>query len=777
MRFLSNYKTYDLELEIYLPLVDSLFKERRAFIIGAIIMDIAIFATFLKTGALPLLGFAVAFAVVAAARLAFMHGYGKCRDGIRNAADAKRWEFGYVLGAATSVGLLALWAFASFAVTDDAYAHLVSFTMTIGYVIGIFGRNFGSPKFVLVQILCAWLPLTVALVVFGDLFHWIFAALLVPFFLAVKLISDRLRNMLLDAIVATRQVTQLAARFDTALTNMPHGLCMLDPAGRIVVSNERCAQLFGVDHPECLKGWDIARLIRHFSRSGLIPAGDARRISRHLRQENLADAGEIVVDAAGGRSWAVNVQPMASGGMVALVQDITERRQAEQLISQMANFDSLTELPNRNQFYQTFAALIAQVGDGPACALHFIDLDHFKHVNDTLGHAFGDKLLRDVGESLRSLIRRSDTAARLGGDEFVVLQSGDSGKDGAAALARRLIRELGRPYDIDGHEIIIGASVGIALMPDDGLELDVVLRRADMALYAAKSEGRGAVRFFSEELDVQVQERRRAETNLRKAISNDEFEVYFQPIIELSSGGICVCEALLRWRHKERGIVSAGEFIAVAEETGAIAELGRIVLEKACRACAGWPKDVGVSVNISPLQLARTDIVADVEAALQAAGLAPERLELEITETSLLQTTNDVQSALLRLKELGIRLSLDDFGTGYSSLSYLHSVPLDKIKIDRSFMRNIVGDARSQTLLYGITRLSAELGHRVTVEGIETREQLGLVTAEGSIHEVQGFLFSPAVPPALIHEILWGQPKQWVAERERAAASTWRAAG
>jgi diguanylate cyclase (GGDEF)-like protein/PAS domain S-box-containing protein len=766
----ASRQPYRLEAEIYLPLVDSLFKEVRTLVIGSFIMASAIVATYIKTGELLLLSCASVFAAVAVVRLMHVQAYRASREGITTVKDARRWELGYVTGAATSVALLGTWAYTTFAATAEPYAHLVSFTMTIGYVIGVFGRNFGSPKFVLIQILCAWLPLTVALLLYGDAFHWFFAALLVPFFLAVKFISERVRSMLLDAITATRDIGKLAARFDTALTNMPHGICMFDSNGRISVVNERFAQLFGLDSVNTLKGWSAERLMWHCRRARLIEAQDAKRIARKLKWEENNDPGELVIEVAGGRTWQVSARPMDGGGLVALVHDVSERMNAERLIAQMANYDALTGLPNRNLFHEYFKSRAATGGRMRECALHFIDLDHFKQVNDSLGHSFGDRLLERVAKRLQAILREDDIASRFGGDEFVVLQCELRDRSGAEALARRIVSELSRPYLIDGHEIVIGASVGVAWMPLDERDIERMLRSADMALYEAKASGRGTIRFFEDEMDAKAQARRRIELDLRNAIQRDEFEAYFQPIVNLSEDRIGTCEALLRWVHPERGVVAAGEFISIAEETGTIVELGRIVMEKACRACASWPADVNVAVNISPIQFDRGDVVALVTEVLAVTGLEPRRLEVEITESSLLRQSADVTEALQRLRQLGIRISLDDFGTGYSSLSYLHRFPLDKIKIDRSFMRDVTREERSLTLLRGVTRLSADLGHCVVVEGIETEEQLCIVSREESIHEAQGFLFGKALPGLEMHDLLWATPAHMLGRPQGAVA-------
>jgi diguanylate cyclase (GGDEF)-like protein len=384
----------------------------------------------------------------------------------------------------------------------------------------------------------------------------------------------------------------------------------------------------------------------------------------------------------------------------------------------------------------------------------FIDLDDFKQINDTLGHPCGDQLLCAVADRLRRIVRDSDVVARFGGDEFVVFQSPIKSPDDASSMASRIVAELGQPYEIEGHHVVIGASVGIALVPDESIGADHLLKNADMALYRAKSDGRGTWRFFEPDMAVKAQARRSLELDLRNALANESFQVFYQPLVNLKTMRISTCEALLRWPHPERGMVSPAEFIPIAEEMGLIVEMGRWVLRQACLECSKWPTAARVAVNLSTIQFRRGDVVADVREALAASGLPADRLELEITESVLLQDTQATRAALQQLRDMGVRVSLDDFGTGYSSLSYLHSFPLNKVKIDRSFLKGLAEGGQPMTLLRGVARLSAELGMSVVIEGVETEEQLALIAAENCIDEVQGYLFSPPVPGRQLRTLL-----------------------
>jgi diguanylate cyclase (GGDEF)-like protein len=422
-------------------------------------------------------------------------------------------------------------------------------------------------------------------------------------------------------------------------------------------------------------------------------------------------------------------------------------------ISTLASTDTLTSLPNYMTLLDRMAELLGNLNRGGQFAVLFVGLDHFKQVNDTLGHPRGDAVLIAVGERLRKLLRSSDTVARFGGDEFVVLLAPLSTYGDASAAASKIVATLSAPYDVDAQEVVIGASIGIAIAPVDGIERHQLLRNADLALSRAKSQGKRTWRFFEPAMAAALQARRNLELELRTALTLGSFELYYQPIISLKSGRVTTCEALIRWRNANRGIVLPGEFITVAEQIGIITDIGSWALRQACTACSQWPTGIRVAVNLSSVQFMRGDLYQAVTDALAQANLAPDRLELEITESVLLQDFEMVRGTLDRLRQSGVHVALDDFGTGYSSLSYLKLLPLDKVKIDRSFMADLE-DERSLTLLRGVAQLNAALGITVVVEGIETPEQLDAASSEKSIHEAQGYLLGPPMPGREIAERL-----------------------
>jgi diguanylate cyclase (GGDEF)-like protein/PAS domain S-box-containing protein len=440
-----------------------------------------------------------------------------------------------------------------------------------------------------------------------------------------------------------------------------------------------------------------------------------------------------------------------SAYLVAAV-DISERKRAEARVTYLAHHDALTDLPNRMFYREALSKRLELPDSSDYLAVLCIDLDLFKNVNDSFGHPVGDRLLKLVAERLRQSLKSADIIGRLGGDEFAVILPSIAAPEKAGQIAERLIDTLKLPYSIDGFEIVIGASIGIALAPADGDNADDLLKNADMALYRAKSEGRGGYHFFDRSMDELAQKRRAMEIELRRALAAGELEVYFQPLIDLERNRIAGFESLLRWKHEGK-FVPPSEFIPLAEATGLVTSIGEWILRTACAAAASWPYDIGVAVNLSPIQFRDKNLVAAVVSALAGSGLNPSRLELEITESVLLAETDANLSVLHQLKQLGVRISMDDFGTGYSSLSYLRSFPFDKIKIDRSFIKDIDSRPDCVAIIGAISALGKRLGIRTTAEGVETVEQLECVRSEGCT-EVQGYLFSAARPareiPALI---------------------------
>ena len=531
----------------------------------------------------------------------------------------------------------------------------------------------------------------------------------------------------------------------TVLNNMSQGVLLFDSELKLVICNQRYIEMYGLSQESIKPGCTLRDLLNIRTQVGTF-SGDP--VDYVARLEKCIVDGEIFSNTtklADGRVISLVSKPIFGGGWLATHEDITERQCAEDRIGHMARHDALTDLPNRVLLRERLEHELKRVKRGECLAVLCLDLDHFKSVNDTLGHPIGDELLKLVADRLRGCTREPDTIARLGGDEFAIIMTKMQKSDDAAILARRVRELIIKPYQIDGHQIITDISIGISLSPDDGTEPDELLKNADMALYGAKADGRGTYRFFELEMDARMKARRDLEMDLRKALINREFELHYQPLVNLQTNEITAFEALLRWKHPTRGMISPADFIPIAEETGLIIPLGEWVLKTACNETVNWPDHVKVAVNLSPTQLTNRNLVEVVKKALAESGLDARRLQLEITETVLLQNTFATLARLHELRKLGAQIALDDFGTGYSSLSYLRSFPFDKIKIDQSFIQDMSNGAEPLAIVNAVAGLAKCLNMISTAEGVETQQQMDTVQSIGCT-EMQGYLFSRARP-------------------------------
>src|SRR4051794_8707724 len=739
---------------IYAALVYSLFQNPAPMFAGALCAAVAAIMTAVKTGNAWLWPCVALLVVTGAARAVDMHLYQRRKRSLTE-NEAAHWEIRYQIGAMLYAASLGIWCVVALLGSDDAVAHMITVSVTLGYMAAGAGRTYGRPWIFHLQTLLACGPLSVALLLNGNPYYIGLGLLNVLFFIGLKHITTSLQKIFVRALVAREREAALAAQFDTALNNMPHGLCMFGTDGRLAVMNHRFSEMMRLSENQLVRGGaGAADIVAACIDAGTVSAGSGKLI---VAEVDSLQAGYITTadpDSAQGRALSWTFQPMAGGGTVVLVEDITERRNAEARISHLARYDELTALPNRVNFRDEMERLLA-ISHSAArlSALLFIDLDQFKQVNDTLGHPCGDELLCAVADRLREMLRPEDFVARFGGDGFVVFQQNIKSEEDAPGLARRIVDRLSERYEIDNHLVEIGASIGIAMTTPPGISADTLMKNADRALSRARAAGRAPFCFSRAERALPVEPRRILELDLRKALANEEFELFYQPLVNLKSGRISTCEALLRWNHPERGSVSPVDIIPVAEDMGLIVDLGRWILRKACMEAMKWPSAVSVAVNFSPQQFHQRDVLSEIRYALEVSGLPANRLEIEITESSLLCNTQFIHDTLSQLHAAGVRISLDDFGTGYSSLSYLHNFPLQKVKIDRSFLEGIDSD-RPLTLLRGVARLSADLGMAVVVEGIETNEQLELISADGTVTEAQGYLFSRPVPAPRVVQLL-----------------------
>ena len=526
-------------------------------------------------------------------------------------------------------------------------------------------------------------------------------------------------------------------QLEAALDNMKQGLCLFDADSRLVVHNRSFARMFGAPEP--------AATYEQVLRVG--------GLGVLLDQDKHGTSTTLSCDLPDGRTIAISHQPVTGGGWVATYEDITDRRAAEMRLVHMARHDALTGLPNRTLLSEHMVHGLARARRGGSLAVLCLDLDRFKAVNDSLGHAVGDALLCAVARRLQDFTRETDLIVRLGGDEFVIVQEDARQPTEASALAARLVEALAIPFEVAGHQAVIGASIGIALSGDGVNSYDALLRCADLALYRAKADGRGTYHFFEAEMDARLQARRALELDLRRAVAEQQFVLFYQPIMEVRTAGVSGFEALVRWQHPQRGLVSPAEFIPVAEETGLIGAIGTWVLHQACADAAGWPGALKVAVNLSPMQFRGGALAAEVALALATSGLPATRLELEITESVLLQDDEAVLATLHVIRATGVRISMDDFGTGYSSLSYLRRFPFDKIKIDQSFVHGMAEREDCGAIVRAVIGLGWSLGMVVVAEGVETEAQLASLRTEGC-GELQGYLFGRPRPVSEVGDVL-----------------------
>jgi diguanylate cyclase (GGDEF)-like protein len=555
------------------------------------------------------------------------------------------------------------------------------------------------------------------------------------------------------------QLARLNQWLEVALNNMARGLSMFDTEQRLILCNDVYRHIYELPDELTRPGTPLADIVHYHvksetGREGPEAAEEQHKwIEQHVARLARGESFSHKQNLSGGRTILITNQPLGDGSWVDLQEDITERVRAEEKIAWLARHDALTGIPNRFHFHEQLDLALENLRAGVGLAVHWIDLDHFKDVNDDLGHPAGDALLKSFGGRIQANIRAPDFVGRLGGDEFAIVQSGVASAEDATAFAERLLKLFDDTHTLMGQQVDIEASVGIALAPQHARTADDLLKCADMALYHAKSLGRGTYTLFDPHYRYEMQSRRQLEVDLRLALQKNQIVLHYQPILDTKSQRITCCEALMRWQHPEHGLIAPNDFIPLAEETGLIVALGEWALFTACAEAATCPREIGVTVNLSATQFANSDLYKTVDAALSLSGLKPQRLELEITESVLLRDDADTVKTLHKLRERGVRIALDDFGTAFASLSYLRSFPFDTIKIDRSFVRDLPDKTDCSAILESVAGLARKLHMRSVAEGIETSQQLTMVTDIGC-DEVQGYYFNRPIPGPDLAKVL-----------------------
>lgn len=729
------------ESEIYADLVETLFDTTHTLITGILSGVIVPLIAYLSTGDAQYLLLVLLLSLVGLYRLAVLREHQRVSLATRR-RDATRWERRYAIGA---IGFMTLLGVSVAIVFQSHHGEMISYYGVIilaGVTGNLASRNAARPNIVFWQVTGTCAPLVITLLWFFPLSYWGVSAFLVFGALSVLRTTKVLHQHLASALRNGLDASTQRQKFSVALDSMTHGLCMGDAQLNVSVVNRRILDFFGTTLVAPIR---LEALARAIGRSTQMPTDDAECFVRDWIRHACMPEATVFMHRIADRYFDFRCEP-AGEGFVTVIEDVTTKERALREIERIAHYDDVTGLPNRYHFQQALAEELARLAqDGPTAALLMIDLDRFKEVNDTLGHLVGDLLLAEVGARLSACAPAPHLVARLGGDEFCVLLRAAAEAPPATAIASSILGTLKQPFIIDGQRLTVGASVGLAVAPTDADTPSGLLRCADLALYGAKTRLRGGYVCYLPELQAEMREKRAIEEELREALNRDEITVFYQPIVDSRRGAIVAMEALLRWRHPQRGLVSPGVFIPIAEETGLILDLGAWVLRRACADAVRWPSHIRVAVNLAPRQLQETGLVETIVGALRESGLAPDRLELEITESALLANSGNVDENLAAIVGLGARLSLDDFGSGYSSLSYLNRLPVNKVKIDQAFSREAHRSPKTQAIIGAISTLARDLELDLVAEGVETYEQLAFM-AQKNVFLIQGYLYSKPRP-------------------------------
>lgn len=757
-----------LPIQVEFALLDTLHSSLKSLLIGHLSATAAVAVAGFVGHNLQLLGLAALILVATIVRFTATFFYRRlpAKD---DRETLEVWKARTAAATSLFAASIGVSGFIGVHMIDDATLNMLLVAIIVAYAVTSASRNAGFPLCALIQILLSTLPLSAALLLHGGAIDITVGLLVVGYILALRELSMSIYSTLLNALMFGREkqalaeekqalveeITEQAAKFDTALSNMPHGLAMFDARERLVIYNKRFAEFFRLDGESGAKGASPTQIILAAARFGLIEPDEvdaaSARFAAHIKARVHDD---MTLELGDGRSLELSFQSMARGGSVVIVDDVTLRCAQDAKIAHMARYDRLTNLPNRVQFEEKFTEAWAQSGrSGHPFAVVCIDLDHFKEVNDTLTHIVGDLLLVAVADRMRGAVRATDHLARFGGDEFMLILTNldaATASDDIAIALQHLSEIVSAPYEIDSHKIVIGMSAGVALAPADGRSRDELFRAADLALYKAKQQGRGGFCFFEPSLDAAAQERRQNILDMRSGIAQGQFYLEYQPIIDLTTGLIASCEALMRWDHPTRQM-PPDKFIPVAEDTGMIVELGQWALYQACRDAAAWPDRVSVAVNLSSVQFKRENLVETIAAALQATGLDPRRLELEITESLLISGDDMTRKIVDGIIGLGCSLSLDDFGTGYSTFGYLTRYPFRKVKLDKGFIDHIETRSDHRAILKAVCQMAQEMSMALVAEGVENLSQIEILDAE-HVRYAQGWFFSKSLANA---EIPW----------------------
>ncbi|MCZ4271003.1 putative bifunctional diguanylate cyclase/phosphodiesterase [Maritalea porphyrae] len=718
-------------------LVDGLFHPFASLISGALagIFIATILTLFVEDQLVVNLGYFVVFSAVARIIIGIIY----LRSGSSvTVENVRQWEWAYTIGAGAFSAGLGVVTFFALTRIDNAPVHLMLCTTAAAYGASIAGRNAGRPWLALSQLYLATIPMGVGLMMQDTIFYHVVGFALILFMFGMTDITIAVRKTIIDALEHKQRNAELASsfkqqaeRFDAALTNMSHGLCMFDQNQTLVVWNEKVADIIGAEQSLFEYGTTMEKVISAFH------PDDHSKITTQKSSNGRGEWAETA-KLSDGRFVSASTRTMENGNTVIVFADVTEKEKAEARIRNLAWVDQLTGLMNRVSVHEAFIQKLEQMDESSELAVHYIDLDHFKSVNDTLGHPIGDMLLKQVADRICDVCLDEGDVARMAGDEFLVLQKLSPQARSPRDLAQQIVAALHQPFNVNSHFIQIGASVGIVIAPKDGNDADLLLKRADMALYAAKKAGRNKFAYFEPQMDQRLQQMRALELDIKQALEKSQFKLAFQPIVNAENNSVASFECLVRWTHPTNGKMMPAKFIPAAEETGQIMEIGRWVTKEAIKTAAAWPVRTQISVNFSAVQFQDSRFADFLKRQLKRYNFPAELLELEITETAFIVDIENSLKQLQQLKDLGVKISLDDFGTGYSSLSQLQRFSFNKIKIDGSFVRDLETNPSSAAVATAVAEIGKALDITVVAECVETQAQLDFLKSVGVTH-IQGY--------------------------------------
>ncbi len=732
--------------DVYLSFVSSLSGNRMTLLVGVIVHVATCLAVAAKTQYSIYILLSAAFLLVFGVRMVIFRQFDRVDKQNLSHAGLERWERILVASGACTTALLGIASGYAIFVVHDSFAELACISVTMATMVSVVGRNYGSRFAVDLQTLFCCLPMIVCSLLALDFYRGVLSIFLIPFWLTTRAMANGVREFLYENVIARREIASIADRFDTALNNMPHGLVMVDAENRIQVINRKACELLKIGAPDRLKDRDLGAVLRYGARYSFMDASQPELILRQLTQVAEGSLSRTLIHFPEGLSLEFSASRRADGGAVLIFEDVSSRVKAEQKILHMVRFDALTGLPNREYFGNLVQDYLARHSKkrGPL-GFMILDIDEFKHVNDMRGHVTGDHLLCAIAVRVKEMAGNA-IVGRLMGDQFILFFPHARDKQVLDADIRKLHAAVQGQYEVDEVTFLVSLSAGYAVLESDAFAMDEWSVKADLALFDSKSRLKGGITGFEREMDGRYIEQQKLKADLRDAVDAEALHLVFQPMFKADGTRIECAEALARWVHPEKGAIPPDVFIRLAEEMGIISQITRFVLFKACQECMTWPEHIAVSVNLSARDLRDADILSVVSEALAQSGLEASRLHLEITESSLIDEPAVVRAILAELRSRDITIAIDDFGTGFSSLSYLDTLPLDIVKIDRSFVRNVVEDTRRLKLLRGTVHLARELGLKIVVEGVETHEQLALLNKHRSTDLVQGYVFSPPVP-------------------------------